>query len=479
MPQAEAAVDDREKSDSHGRLPVPASIGYKEGVMLNYIWLGLIGVGVLVGGFTGRMKAVVDGAVEGAGAAVTLVLGLIGLMALWLGVMRLAEKAGLVAALARWLRPVLCWLFPEVPAGHPAMGSIVMNLAANMLGLTNAATPLGLRAMQDLETLNPKPGTATNAMCTFLAINTSSVQLIPMTAVAVLAAAGSRHPSAIIGTALLATCCSTAAGIVAVRTFARLPLFREERPGRGQAEAARPAPGAARPALAGEGQGPPARPLSAWHWCVLAAFLGAFVWFFLGLSLPAQFGLGAASPAAEGNVVVRAVNAISLLAIPFLVAFFPLYAAMRGIPVYEEFVEGAKEGFHVGVRIIPYLVAMLVAIGMFRGAGGLDLLARFSKPALDLLHFPAELLPMALVRPLTGSGSLAMFSDLVRQFGPDHLFARMAGTIFGSTETTFYVVVVYFGSVGIQRTRQAIPAGLVADAVGVVASVAVCRWIFG
>ena len=186
--------------------------------MLNYIWLGLILLAVLLGGFTGRAKEMVEASVKSAETAVTLALGLIGVMALWLGIMRLAEKSGLVRGLARALRPILGRLFPDVPAGHPAMGLIVMNLAANMLGLNNAATPLGLRAMRDLETLNPRPGTATNAMCTFLAVNTSSIQLIPMTAVAILAAAGSKNPTAIIGTALLATTCSTIAGISSLRT---------------------------------------------------------------------------------------------------------------------------------------------------------------------------------------------------------------------------------------------------------------------
>jgi spore maturation protein B len=190
-------------------------------------------------------------------------------------------------------------------------------------------------------------------------------------------------------------------------------------------------------------------------------------------------GLGAPANAGAGGALVRAVNAASLLAVPFLVAFFPLYAALRRVPVYEEFVEGAKEGFHTGVRIIPYLVAMLVAIGMFRGAGGIEILAAYLQPCLNAVGFPAELLPMALVRPLSGSASLALLADLVKEFGPDHVLSRMGGTILGSTETTFYVVAVYFGAVGVRRTRHAVPAGLIADATGIIASVAICRWIFG
>ncbi|MBN2507501.1 MAG: nucleoside recognition protein [Verrucomicrobia bacterium] len=450
--------------------------------MLNHLWLALMVLAVLIGGFTGRVQAVVQGAVDSAASAVTLALGLIGIMALWLGVMRLAEKAGLIQTLARALRPVLRWLFPDVPAQHPAMGAIVMNLAANMLGLINAATPLGLRAMKDLESLNPRPGTATDAMCTFLAINTSSVQLIPMSAVAILAAAGATHPSAIIGTAFLATLCSTAAGIAAVKTLQRLPRFRlAPLPPTPHIPDPQAAPGAVAGADAVSDR-PAAAPLPA-PWIpgsrlVLAGFGACFVWFFLALSCPEWTGQPALESMAGQRPLVRGVNALSLLAIPFLVGFFPLCAALRRIPVYEEFVEGAKEGFDVAVRIIPFLVAMLVAIGMFRGAGGVDLMSRALQPVLDGVHFPAELVPMALVRPLSGSASVALLSDLARQFGGDSLVARMAGTLLGSTETTLYVVAVYFGAVGVKRTRHAVAAGLIADAVGVVAAVAVCRMVF-
>jgi len=436
--------------------------------MLNYIWLALILLAVMIGGFNHTLKEVGDGAVKGAESAVTLSLGLIGVMALWLGMMRLAEKAGLVQKLARVLQPVLRRLFPDVPVEHPAMGSMVLNIAANMLGLVNAATPLGLRAMKDLESLNHSPGTATNAMCTFLAINTGSVQLIPITAIAVLATAGSNNPSAIVGTALLATICSSAAGLIAVKWLEKWPMFR--------LPDAPTAVNESQEALGPEAPGPNATstlaPMNGWRRLVLAGFLVCFLAFLFRLGL-----LG--SPESGSSALARWVNAVSLLAIPFLLAFFPLYAALRRIAVYEEFVDGAKEGFNVAVRIIPYLVAMLVAIGMFRGAGGIDLLTRLLKPALELVHFPSELVPMALMRPLSGSGTLALFSDLVKQLGPDSLVVRMAGTIYGSTETTFYVIAVYFGAVGVQRTRHAVPAGLIADAAGVVASVVVCRIVFG
>jgi spore maturation protein SpmA len=444
--------------------------------MLNYIWLGLVVLAVLIGGFSQRLKEVADGAIAGAGSGVTLAIGLVGVMTLWLGMMRLAERAGLVQSMARMLRPILRRLFPDVPPDHPAMGTMVLNIAANMLGLSNAATPLGLRAMRDLETLNRVPGTATNAMCTFLAINTGSVQLIPITAIAVLAANGSTNPSAIIGTSLLATLCSSAAGLIAVKTLERWPVFR-----------VRASAAASAPALAAGGTAPdapaavetPVAPMTAAGWLAIAAFALCSAWFLARIVFPARFGLPIPVDQSGQGPLVRSINAISLIAMPFLLAFFPLYAALRRIAVYEEFIEGAKEGFAVAVRIIPYLVGILVAIGMFRGAGGIDLITRMLKPGLDLVHFPPELVPMALMRPLSGSGTLAIFSDLVKQLGADHLIVRMAGTIYGSTETTFYVIAVYFGSVGVHRTRHAVPAGLVADLVGVAASVIVCRLVFG
>jgi spore maturation protein SpmA len=436
--------------------------------MLNALWLGLMVAAALLGGFLGNTQGVVDGAVHGADEAVTLALGLIGIMAFWLGLMRLAEKAGLVECVARWLQPALRRLFPEVPVGHPAMGSMVMNIAANMLGLLNAATPLGLRAMRDLEKLNPHPGTATNAMCTFLAINTSSVQLIPMTAIAILALHGSTNPTAIIGTAFLATLCSTAAGLTAVKWLEGRRWFA---PPRRPIIADNPFSPADQVEEEKTALSPTTLPLSIFGRIVLAAFFLCFAWFFLRLVFdpPTE---------AEGNFVVRSVNAVSLLAIPFLAALFPLYAALRSVPVYEVFVEGAKEGFQVAIRIIPYLVAMLVAIEMFRGAGGVELLTFWLRPSLDAIGFPSDLLPMALVRPLSGTASVGVMKGLAGQFGGDHVVSRMAGTILGSTETTFYVVAVYFGAVNIRRTRHAVPAGLIADVVGVAASVAICRLVF-
>ncbi len=452
--------------------------------MLNYIWLGLMVAAVLIGAANDSLDAVTKAAFERAEYAVMkLALPLAGVMALWLGIMRLAEKAGLIQVLARAMRPVMRKLFPDVPAEHPAMGSMLMNMAANILGLSNAATPLGIRAMKDLETLNPRPGVASNAMCTFLAINTSSIQLIPATAIAVLAVAHAVNPSAIVGTAIMATICSSIAGIAAVKLLEKLPGYRLPPLANEDGRAGSPSP--ADSANTDDGShgvtiptSESTTPLNWFGWLALTAFTGVFVWAFLRVGFPGLIGKTASEELLKQNSFLRVINALSLLSIPFLLSFFPLYATLRRVKVYEEFVEGAKEGFKTSVMIIPYLVAILVGIGMFREAGGIKMLSDLLKPVLDAVGFPTELLPMSLVRPLSGSGSLGLFSDIVKEFGPDSLMARTAGTIFGSTETTFYVIAVYFGAVSVKRTRHAIPAGLIADAVGIIASVIICRMMF-
>ncbi len=455
--------------------------------MLNWIWLGLVVLAVLLGAASGQLGEVTAAAFDACKTAVmTLALPLAGIMALWLGVMRLAEKSGLVNLLAGALRPIMRWLFPDVPANHPAMGSMVMNMAANMLGLANAATPLGLRAMQDLEKLNPRPGVGTNAMCTFLAINTSSIQLIPATTVGILSAAGAVNPTSIIGTAFMATVCSTAAGITAVKALERLPYFALPKAERRKDESTPLNETATEENLA--------TPLAAaWKICLLLA-LFVFAALFVTMSFfPHAFeslansvrnflsvGEPFAFPAewSGKHWLARSVEAISLLAIPLILTMFPLYAAARRVPVYEEFVEGAKEGFQVAIRIIPFLVAILVAVGMFRAAGGVDLLARILSPIFQPLRFPAELLPLVLMRPLSGSGSNGIFAELVKTHGPESLIAKMGATVMGSTETTFYVIAVYFGSVAIRRTRHAVAAGLIADLAGVIASVIICNLVF-
>lgn len=446
--------------------------------MLNGIWLGLLTVAALLAGWTGRLGGMTDGAIQGANAAVTVSLGLIGVMALWLGILRLADRAGLVATLARILQPVLGLLFPEVPRGHPALGSMVLNISANALGLTNAATPLGLRAMRDLQTLNPRSDTATNAMCTFLAINTGSVQLIPVTAIAVLAAQGSKNPTAIVGTTLLATLCSSLAGLLVVKVAQRLRWFHVPGPDRPTHLAATNDPIEPKPdEYPGDGSsGDPSgigRPLGWGRRCALLLMMLCFAGFAIQATLHPPAGSEAS--AENTSLALRALGALSLVALPFLLVSIPVYAALRGLAVHEEFVTGAKEGFETAIRIIPHLVAMLVAIGCLRGAGGIEGFTRWLEPLLSSVGYPPELVPMTLLRPLTGSGTLAAFTDLVKTHGADSLLARMGGTLFGSTETTFYVIAVYFGSIGIRRTRHAVLAGLAADLAGAIAAVAICR----
>jgi len=441
--------------------------------VLNYIWLGLLLLAVIIGGINGSLDQVTQAGLERAEYAVMkLALPLAGIMVLWLGLMRLAERAGMVQALATLLRPILRRLFPDVPVDHPAMGSMVMNMAANILGLANAATPLGLRAMKDLETLNPRPGTASNAMCTFLAINTSSIQLLPLTAIGVLAVNGAVNPTAIVGPALLATLCSTIAGITAVKWMEKWPIYRLPalaQPAAKTNETPTPSGADQQQANATAAAPEAAQPMALWGRILMGAFIGFFVWLFIH----------EISSGEEQRLFVRAVSAASLLAVPFLITLFPLMAALKRVKVYEEFVEGGKEGLEVALRIIPYLVAILVAAGMFRSAGGIEMITAGLRPVLDFIGFPPELVPMCLMRPLSGSGTLGLYTDLVQTHGADSLLATMGGAIFGSTETTLYVVAVYFGSVAVRRSRHAVPAGFFADGVGMIASVLICRWMFG
>jgi spore maturation protein SpmA len=480
--------------------------------MLNLIWLALLLSGVLVAVFTGKLDAVGQGGLSAAKSAVMdLALPLVGVMALWLGLMRLAEKSGLIQRLGRVIRPVMLRLFPDVPNDHPAIGAMMMNISANMLGVSNAATPLGLKAMTELNLLNSKPGVATNAMCTFLAINTASIQLIPATAINLLAINGSKNPSAIVGSTLLSTGFATICAIMTVKLLERLGPFRWEnqpappppvqKPAESQTEEEQPevaltqsqpktGPAWPQPDVASR----PARRdlpeperqsevgslkgrVEVWARCALLVLLLVFAGAFVTKAFPYLFG-AAPWPSDFLSAVILALKALSPIAVPFVLTFFPLYAFGRGVPIYSEFIEGAKEGFQTALRIIPYLVAMLVAIAVFRESGALNFLKLLLGPIFSVLQIPNEMLPMVLMRPLSGSGSLAVLSDMIKQFGPDSLLTYTAATIYGSAETTFYVVAVYFGSVGITRIRHAIFAGLLADLAGAVAAVFVCRLLF-
>ena len=466
--------------------------------MLNVIWLALLVVSVVLAGFTGKLPQLTTGAFATAKDAVMeIALPLVGLMAIWLGIMKLAEQAGLVQLMARALRPILRRLFPDVPPDHPAMGSMLMNISANMFGLGNAATPLGLRAMNDLEKLNPRPGVATNAMCTFLAINTSSVQLVPTTAIAILAISGSRNPTAIVSTAFFATSIACISGVAMAKFLEKLRAFRlppisepAENSGMAISENADAENSVALEKIVVHPFSKKAKWLLAFFGFLFAAMFALLAFpDWINASLTAIHQHFAAFPAwkvsplakdmADKNALLRSLNAVSILAVPFLLSFFPLYAHLRGVKVYEQFTEGAKEAFEVAKRIIPFLVAMLVGIRMFKEAGGIDLISKLLRAPLTAIHFPVDLLPMVLMRPLSGSATLGIFTELVQRLGPDNPISLTAATIFGSTETTFYVLAVYFGAVAIRKTRHAVLAGLTADTVGVIASLVICHYMFG
>ncbi len=397
-----------------------------------------------------KLKDVTNSALDNASTAVTIALGLIGIMALWLGVMKVAEKAGLIAIIANWLRPITKKLFPDVPSDHPAMGSMIMNISANMLGLGNAATPFGLKAMEDLDSLNPNKGTATNAMVTFLAINTAGMTLIPATAIAVRAAAGSSEPAVIIGTSLFGSFCATVAGIISAKTLEKFPIKKGEFGSW----------------LAGNLKG---------FFILIAVVLLFILIFFTGLSKSLGSIFSFLSPELFKNII----QIFSTIAIPFLIIAFIGYGAFKKVKVYEEFVEGAKEGFNIAIKIIPYLVAMLMAIGIFRAGGAMDWLIYILKPVTNLIGMPAEALPMALMRPLSGSGSLGIMAEIMSVHGPDSFIGILTSTFFGSTETTFYVLAVYFGAVNIRNTRHAVPAGLIADVAGILGALFIVRLLFG
>lgn len=397
------------------------------------------------------LKKVTNDAIKIAQTAVEIALGLIGIMALWLGVMKVAEEAGLIKIIAGALKPITKRLFPEVPHDHPAIGSMVMNISANMLGLGNAATPFGLKAMEELDKLNPNKGTATNSMVTFLAINTAGMTLIPATAIAVRAAQGSANPAVIIGTSIFGAFCAVVVGLTAAKLFERFPI--------------------------------PKGQFSAW----LKQNRRFFYFIFSLIALVALFaltGVGQALGSFFGNsfadVFKSAIQVISILAIPLLIFVFIGYGALKKVKVYEQFVEGAKEGFNIAVRIIPYLVAMLVAIGIFRAGGAMDnWLIPLLRFVTDPIGFPAEALPMALMRPLSGSGSLGIMAETMAVHGPDSYIGILVSTFFGSTETTFYVLAVYFGAVNVKNTRHALPAGLLADVAGMLGALFIVKLLFG
>jgi spore maturation protein SpmA len=405
---------------------------------MNLVFYGIVLASVVFAAIAGTPGAVGQGALDAAKASVSLAIGLIGYIALFLGLMKVVEEAGGLKFMARLIRPVLVRLFPDVPPDHPAMGAMVMNVAANALGLGNAATPFGLKAMKELNTLNTEKGTATNAMVLFLAINTSGLALLPTGIIGLRALEGSADPAAIFPTTLLATACSTVVGISVAIGLSRLRFFARSSP-------------APSPDL------PPRERTSVVD---LLPFVGA-----------------AAVMAGLVFVVFIYKEAASAWIMPGLILGMLTVGFVRGVKVYEVFVKGAKEGFDLAVMIIPYLVAILTAVGMLRASGGLDTLVGWVSPLTEAMGMPGEVLPLAILRPLSGSGAFGITTELLQTHGPDSLIGNIASTMNGSTETTFYVLAVYFGSVGVHKIRHAVPAGLAADITGALAACWAVHWL--
>ena len=434
--------------------------------MLNGIFVALVTGAVLVAAFSGQMPAANDAALEAAKQAVEVLLKLVGVMALWLGFMRVLRDAGVMASLARALAPVLRRLFPEVPPDHPAMGAIVMNLAANVLGLGNAATPFGLKAMRELESLNPRPGVATNAMALFLAINTSGLAVLPLGAIALRASLGSRNAAGIIVPSLIASACATVAAIAAAKLLERWPRFAAERAVVRESNGdGAPRPGDSSAFDAAErasAAGAPMEPARAWLFVAFA--------FALSFAVTRAF---CAEPTFE-----TAKSMLSSWLLPALMAAIALGGFARRVAVYDAFIAGAREGVQIAVTVLPFMIAILVGVGLFRASGALDALIGAVAPLTSLVGFPAEALPMALIRPLSGSGALAVMTETMSHYGPDSFVGFLVCVINGSSETTFYVLALYLGSVGVRASRHTVLACLAGDFAGVVGALLASRAFF-
>lgn len=410
-------------------------------MVLNYIWIAFFLVAFVIAlvrlifmGDTEVFPAIMNSTFDTSKTAFEISLGLTGVLSLWLGIMKIGEKGGVVNVVARVLSPVFTRLFPDIPKGHPVTGSIFMNVAANMLGLDNAATPLGLKAMEQLQELNPKKDTATNPMIMFLVLNTSGLTLIPVSIMVYHAQMGAAQPTDIFVPILLATFFSTLAGIIVTSLYQRINLIN-------------------RTMLLTLGG--------------MCAVVAAIIWGFSQMDK------------SQMNVVSTSVANILLMTI---IVVFILAGMRHRINVYDAFIEGAKDGFTTAVRIIPYLVAILVGIGVFRASGAMDMLIDGIKWIVSTLGGNTDFvgaLPTALMKPLSGSGARGMMVDAMTTYGADSFVGRLSCIFQGSTDTTFYILAVYFGSVGVRYTRHAVACGLLADLAGVVAAIAICYMFFG
>ena len=409
-------------------------------MVLNNIWIGFIIIAFVIAlvkliflGDVTVFPALIDSTFASSKTAFEISLGLTGVLSLWLGIMKIGERGGVVNVLARALSPVFTRLFPDIPKGHPVTGAIFMNIAANMLGLDNAATPLGLKAMEQLQTLNPNKETATNPMIMFLVLNTSGLTLIPISIMVYRAQLGAAQPTDVFIPILLATFFSTVAGIIITSIYQRINLLN-------------------RTMLLTLGG--------------MALVVGAIIWGFGQLDKD------------QMNIVSTSVANILLMTI---IVAFVLAGMKHRINVYDAFVEGAKEGFTTAVRIIPYLVAILVAIGLFRASGAMDMLINGVATLVKALGGNSDFvgaLPTALMKPLSGSGARGMMVDAMTTYGADSFVGRLSCIFQGSTDTTFYILAVYFGSVGIRNMRHAVPCGLLADLAGVIAAIGIAYLFF-
>jgi spore maturation protein SpmA len=426
--------------------------------LLNWIFFGLVVVSVVSAALLGHMQEVSAATAAQAKSAVDIAIGLIGQMALWLGLMKVLEDAGLLRSLARALQPIMKRLFPEIPPEHPAMAAMIMNFAANMAGLTNAATPFGLRAMMELDKLNPKKGIASDSMCLFLAINTSGLAVLPLGAIAMRAAVGAKNLTGIVIPSIASTASACVVAIIATQLLQRSGLFdisryKESVDGGGERKEKAEHSKAIE---AAEAQVKTEYPRATYpRMAVIGLVIALLAW---GMwRQPGDLGaLGTAKELMEHWFL------------PLLILTIVLVGFARRVRVYESVISGAKEGFNIAVMIIPFMVAILVAIGMFRASGAMDLAVKFLGPITDAVGFPAEALPMAILKPLSGSGSLAVMVETMKTYGPDSFVGFLVSVLNGSFETTFYVLAVYFGSVGIRATRHTVLACLASDFTGIV-----------
>lgn len=440
--------------------------------MLNAIWVVMIVIAVICGALTGTLDAVTKASIDSAKAAVDLAIGLVGIMAFWLGMMRILHHGGLLRDMARFLKPVMVRLFPDVPPEHPAMSMMIMNITSNMLGLGNAATPFGLKAMIEMNKLNKTQGVATNSMCLFLAINTSGLAIFPSGMIGLRAAAGAQYPGSIILTTMMATAISTTVAILSARVLSGLPMFKREALVTSQPQEVHSNDTEilaldteeAEALMVDEQAEVPA-------WQKRAGYGMA-----LSVAAALLYALNQKATAVDAPPlldVFRGVFSDWLLVV--LLISIVLFGVVRGVKVYDAIVEGGKEGFDVALRIIPFLVAILVAVGMLRASGAIGLMVGVLDPFTSMIGMPAETLPMAMLRTLSGSGAYGLSSEIMAVHGADSLIGNIVSTMQGSTETTFYVLALYFGVARIKDSRHALPACLLADMAGVLGAVWACH----